>query len=33
VTFHGQGLAVDLHDGDWEKIYDLAYEGRGGRMS
>jgi Bacterial antitoxin of type II TA system, VapB len=30
VTFDGQGLAPELRDVDWDKIRDLAYEGRGG---
>jgi Bacterial antitoxin of type II TA system, VapB len=30
VTFKGQGLASELCDADWDKIRDLAYEGRGG---
>jgi hypothetical protein len=30
VTFKGQGLVPELRDADWEKIRDLAYEGRGG---
>jgi Bacterial antitoxin of type II TA system, VapB len=30
VTFKGQGLAPELRDADWDKILDLAYEGRGG---
>jgi predicted DNA-binding ribbon-helix-helix protein len=28
VTFKGQGLAPELRDADWDKIRDLAYEGR-----
>jgi Bacterial antitoxin of type II TA system, VapB len=30
VTFNGEGLVRELRDADWEKIRDLAYEGRGG---
>ena len=30
VTFKGQGLVPELRDADWDKIRDLAYEGRGG---
>jgi hypothetical protein len=30
VTFGGRGLKPDLQDAEWEKIRDLAYEGRGG---
>jgi hypothetical protein len=30
VTFKGQGLVPELRDTDWDKIRDLAYEGRGG---
>jgi hypothetical protein len=30
VTFKGQGLVPELLGADWEKIRDLAYEGRGG---
>ena len=30
VTFKGDGLVPELRDADWEKIRDLAYEGRGG---
>ena len=30
VTFKGQGLVSELRDADWDKIRDLAYEGRGG---
>jgi hypothetical protein len=30
VTFKGQGLVPELQGADWEKIRDLAYEGRGG---
>jgi Bacterial antitoxin of type II TA system, VapB len=30
VTFKGQGLVPELRGADWEKIRDLAYEGRGG---
>jgi hypothetical protein len=30
VTFNGQGLVPELRDADWDKIRDLAYEGRGG---
>jgi hypothetical protein len=30
VTFKGEGLDPELRDGNWDKICDLAYEGRGG---
>jgi hypothetical protein len=30
VTFKGKGLVPELRDADWDKIRDLAYEGRGG---
>ncbi len=30
VTFKGEGLVPELRDADWDKIRDLAYEGRGG---
>ena len=30
VTFNGQGLVPELRDADWDKIRDLAHEGRGG---
>jgi hypothetical protein len=30
VTFKGQGLVPELRDAGWDKIRDLAYEGRGG---
>jgi hypothetical protein len=30
VTFRGQGLVPELRDADWDKIRNLAYEGRGG---
>ena len=30
VTFKGRGLLSELRDADWDKIRDLAYEGRGG---
>jgi hypothetical protein len=30
VTFKGQGLIPELRHADWDKIRDLAYEGRGG---
>ena len=30
VTFKGEGLVPELHWNDWDKIRDLAYEGRGG---
>ncbi len=30
ATFKGQGLAAELRYADWDKIRDLAYEGRGG---
>jgi hypothetical protein len=29
-AFKGDGLVDDLADTDWERIRDLAYEGRGG---
>ena len=29
ASFEGDGLADGLSDTDWEKIRDLAYEGRG----
>lgn len=29
ASFKGQGLQVDLHDASWDKLRDLAYEGRG----
>ncbi|MDX2010255.1 MAG: hypothetical protein SFW67_08700 [Myxococcaceae bacterium] len=29
-SFRGDGLVADLADADWERIRDLAYEGRGG---
>jgi hypothetical protein len=28
-SFHGDGLVAELGDGAWERIRDLAYEGRG----
>ncbi len=30
VTFKGEGLGPELRGADWDKIRDLAYEGRGG---
>ena len=30
VTFKGKGLQAELRGASWEKIRDLAYEGRGG---
>jgi hypothetical protein len=30
VTFKGQGLVPELSWDDWDKIRDVAYEGRGG---
>ncbi len=30
VTFKGRGLVPELRGSDWDKIRDLAYEGRGG---
>jgi hypothetical protein len=30
VTFKGEGFVPELQDADWDKIRDLAYEGRGG---
>jgi Bacterial antitoxin of type II TA system, VapB len=30
VTFKGEGLVPELRDADWDRIRDLAYEGRGG---
>jgi hypothetical protein len=29
VTFKGRGLVAELRGADWDKIRDLAYEGRG----
>jgi hypothetical protein len=29
ASFKGQGLQVGLHDVSWDKLRDLAYEGRG----
>jgi hypothetical protein len=29
ASFHGDGLATGLSETDWERIRDLAYEGRG----
>ncbi len=29
VTFRGDGLRDDVEEGSWERIRDLAYEGRG----
>ena len=30
ASFKGRGLQTDQHDASWEKLRDLAYEGRGG---
>ena len=30
AAFKGRGLSPDARDAGWEKIRDLAYEGRGG---
>ena len=30
ATFKGKGLNPDLQDASWEKLRELAYEGRGG---
>jgi hypothetical protein len=30
VTFKGRGLVPELRGSNWDKIRDLAYEGRGG---
>jgi hypothetical protein len=29
ATFRGQGLQPDLAEGSWQRLRDLAYEGRG----
>ena len=29
ASFKGRGLQADLRDASWEKLRDLAYEGRG----
>jgi len=29
ASFKGQGLQGDLHDASWDKLRDLAYDGRG----
>lgn len=29
ASFKGRGLKADLRGGSWEKLRDLAYEGRG----
>jgi hypothetical protein len=29
ATFKGRGLQADLGDASWDKVRDLAYEGRG----
>jgi hypothetical protein len=29
LTFHGDGLVPGLAETDWDRIRDLAYEGRG----
>ena len=30
ATFKGKGLSVDARGGDWSRLRELAYEGRGG---
>jgi hypothetical protein len=30
ASFKGRGLHPELQDGAWERVRDLAYEGRGG---
>ena len=30
ASFGGRGLRPEVRDGSWERIRDLAYEGRGG---
>jgi len=30
ASFRGQGLQAELQGADWERLRDLAYEGRGG---
>ena len=30
ASFKGRGLRTELTDADWQKVRDLAYEGRGG---
>ncbi len=30
ASFKGRGLKPDLREADWERLRDLAYEGRGG---
>ena len=30
VSFKGKGLQPDVRDASWQRIRDLAYEGRGG---
>ena len=30
ASFKGQGLQPEFQDGDWHRIRDAAYEGRGG---
>ena len=30
VTFKGEGLQPGVREGSWERLRDLAYEGRGG---
>ncbi|HXY99922.1 MAG TPA: hypothetical protein VEI03_07960 [Stellaceae bacterium] len=29
ASFKGRGLQADLHDATWDRLRDLAYEGRG----
>jgi hypothetical protein len=29
ASFKGEGLQAPLRDGDWERVRDLSYEGRG----
>jgi hypothetical protein len=30
ASFRGQGLQPEFRDGDWRRIHEAAYEGRGG---
>ena len=30
ASFRGNGLQPEFHDGDWQRIREAAYEGRGG---
>lgn len=30
ASFRGQGLQPDVNEGQWERVRDLIYEGRGG---